>query len=560
MVDSLTKDIDDCILAAIDIGTNSVHMVIVRIDASLPAFTIIAREKDTVRLGDRNLETGELTPEAMTRAIDALKRCRALAVSLKAQHIIAVATSATREAPNGRAFLNRIQSEVGISVDLISGQEEARRIYLGVLSGLDFQQIPHIIIDIGGGSTELILADSQEPRFLSSTKVGAVRLAQDFITTDPISNLEFLQLQSYIKGMLERPIENILQSLKLGEEPRLVGTSGTIETLAIVNAINKSGTIPTPLQGYHITRREVRDLVKQLATMSHERRTAIPGMSEKRAEIILPGAMILLEAMNMLNIERLTLCERSLREGIIVDWMLTHGLIESRLRYQTEVRQRSVMKIAHKYQINLNYAQKAANFALSLFDQLQGVLHNWKAQAKELLWAGAILHNSGLYISHAAHHKHSYYLIRNAELLGYTESEIEIIANLARYHRKSKPKKKHENYNNLPDKESRQLVRQLSAILRIAIALDRRQIGAISRVECKYDSEYRRLHLHLIPAYTDDECALELWSLDYKKDAFEEEYGVKIIATLHQNIYSSPNPKRKDETAICTTTRYRNSF
>lgn len=545
MVDSLiktnpistAKNLDDCILAAIDIGTNSVHMVVVKIDAQLPAFTIIAREKDTVRLGDRHPETGELTPEAMNRAIEALKRCQALAISLKARDIIAVATSATREAPNGRAFLEHIQTELGISVDLISGQEEARRIYLGVLSGLDFQQTPHIIIDIGGGSTELILADSQEPRFLSSTKVGAVRLTQDFISTDPISTIEFVRLQAYIRGMLERPVENILQSLRAGEQPRLVGTSGTIETLTTISALKKLGTTPTPLQGYQISRREIKDIVKQIAALDYSERAAIPGMSEKRAEIILAGAMVLVEAMTMLNLDQITLCERSLREGIIVDWMLNNGYIESRLRYQTEVRERSVLKIAHKYQTNLDYGQKVASFALSLFEQLQGVLHNWGEKGKELLWAAAILHNCGLYISHAAHHKHSYYLIRNAELLGYTETDIEIIANLARYHRKSKPKKKHDNYNNLINKETKLLVRQLSAILRLAIALDRRQIGAINKIECKYDPEYQQLHLHLKPSYPNDDCALELWSLDYKKGVFEEEFGVKIVTTLRQNSY-----------------------
>lgn len=547
MVDSLIKTSslsieqanNDCILAAIDIGTNSIHMVVVKINATLPSFTIIAREKDTVRLGDRDPETGDLTPEAIERSIAALHRCHALATSLKADHIVAVATSATREAPNGITFLQRIKSEIGISVDLISGQEEARRIYLGVLSGLDFQQTPHIIIDIGGGSTELILADSQEPRFLSSTKVGAVRLTQEFVRSDPISKTSFLQLQAYIRGMLERPCENILQGLYPGEKPCLVGTSGTIETIATISAIAKLGTVPTPLHGYQVTRQEIEKIVKQLATSDYSERAAIPGMSEKRAEIILPGALILLEVITMLDLDMITVCERSLREGIIVNWMLTHGFIENRLRYQGEVKERSVLKIAQKYQVQMEYALRGAKFALSLFEQLQGVLHDWSNEAKDLLWAAAMLHNCGLYVSHAAHHKHSYYLIRNAELLGYTETELEIIANIARYHRKSKPKKKHENYNNLPSKEAKNLVKQLSAILRLAIALDRRQIGAISRLDCKYDSEYKTLHLHLTPTYKNDDCALELWSLDYKKEVFEEEFDVKVIATLKSsNCYS----------------------
>jgi exopolyphosphatase / guanosine-5'-triphosphate,3'-diphosphate pyrophosphatase len=178
----------DPIIAAIDIGTNSVHMVVVRIVADLPAFSIIAREKETVRLGDRDPQTGNLTPEAIARAIGALKRCQEVAKSLNAQQILAVATSAVREAPNGNEFIRSIETELGLAVNLISGQEEARRIYLGVLSGVEFNNVPHLIIDIGGGSTEMILGDSHQPRTLSSTKIGAVRLTAEFISTNPVSD------------------------------------------------------------------------------------------------------------------------------------------------------------------------------------------------------------------------------------------------------------------------------------------------------------------------------------------------------------------------------------
>ncbi|MEB3192437.1 MAG: Ppx/GppA phosphatase family protein [Snowella sp.] len=523
--------IDPCMLAAIDIGTNSVHMVIVRIDPMLATFTIVAREKDTVRLGERDAKTGELSSSAMERAIAALKRCHHLALSMGVDHIIAVATSATREATNGNQFLARIEAEVGLQVDLISGQEEARRIYLGVLSGMDFQNLPHIIIDIGGGSTEIILADSQEPRFLSSTKVGAVRLTRDFIQTDPISVTEFASLRAYIRGMLERPIDELRHSLQAGETVRLVGTSGTIETLGIINALNQQREIPNPLQGYQLTRKDLRDWVKRLMNLNYEQRFAIPGLSDKRAEIILAGAVILLEAMTMLNLDTITICERALREGVIVDWMLTHGLIGDRLRFQGEIRQRSVMKIAHKYRVDLVYGERVAQFSLSIFDQLQGVLHQWGATEREWLWAAAILHNCGVYISHSAHHKHSYYLIRNAEFLGFTEIELELMANIARYHRRSKPKKRHESYIKLSESH-RLMVRQLSAILRIAVALDRRQAGAIQHLDCKYDPEYRKLHLHLFPTQAEDDCSLELWNLDYKKVVFEEEFCVKVVATL----------------------------
>ncbi|MEC4991703.1 MAG: Ppx/GppA phosphatase family protein [Oscillatoria sp. PMC 1068.18] len=520
------------ILAAIDIGTNSIHMVVVRLEASLPTFTIIAKEKDTARLGDRDRKTGNLTPEAKKRAFAALQRCKDLAISFGAEQIVAVATSAVREAPNGREFLEEIDSELGIFVNLISGQEEARRIYLGVLSGMEFNHDPHMIIDIGGGSTELILGDSHEPRFLSSTKVGAVRLTQEFVNSDPISDQEIQYLQAYVRGMLERPVEEMRSHLASGEKLRLVGTSGTIETLAEIHAKEHLGTVPSPLQGYEFSREDLEAIIEKLADLDYSDRADIPGMSEKRAEIIVPGAIILLEAMKMLDLESIIICERALREGIIVDWMLTHGLIENRLMYQSEVRERSVYKLAHKYQVNLDYSNRVANFALNIFDQTQGTLHDWTNEERELLWSAAILHNSGLYISHSAHHKHSYYLIRNGELLGFTETEIEVIANLARYHRRSKPKKKHDNYKNLPNKKYRHLVEQISAILRLAVALDRRQIGAIKQVNCHYQTDKREVRLQLIPADSNDDCSLELWNLDYKKEFFEEEFAVKVIASL----------------------------
>jgi len=523
------------IIAAIDLGTNSLHMVVVKIDPTLPAFSIIAREKETVRLGDRNLTTGELKPEIIKSAIAALGRFQEVAKTINAETIIAVATSAVREAPNGKDFLHRIETELGLSVDLISGQEEARRIYLGVLSGMEFNNQPHMIVDIGGGSTELILGDSNEPRTLTSTKVGAVRLTSELITTDPISNTEFEQLQAYARGMLERSVDEVLANLELGESPRLVGTSGTIETLAMIHAREKSSVIPSTLNGYQFSLKDLRELVNRLRKLSNSERVTIPGMPDKRAEVILAGAVILQEAMTLLGSESVTVCERSLREGVIVDWMLTHGLIEDKLRYQSSVRERNVLKIANKYHVNLEYSDRVAKFAESLFDQTQGILHHWGADERQLLWAAAILHNCGHYISHSSHHKHSYYLIRNGELLGYTETEIEIIANLARYHRKSPPKKKHEEYQNLLTKDQRKIVSQLSAILRLAVALDRRQIGAIAQVQCECYPQLRQCNLLIFPSEPDDDCALELWSLDYKKGVFEEEFGVKLVATLENS-------------------------
>jgi exopolyphosphatase/guanosine-5'-triphosphate,3'-diphosphate pyrophosphatase len=523
------------IMAAIDVGTNSIHMVVVQIQPLLPAFTIIAREKETVRLGDRDKVTGMLTPAAIDRATAALKRCQSIAQSLNAEEIVAVATSAVREAPNGRSFLEQIETDLGLVINLISGQEEARRIYLGVLSGMEFNFQPHVIIDIGGGSTELILGDGHEPRTLSSTKIGAVRLTRELISTDPISNSEFHYLQAYVRGTLERSTDELKSYLHFDETPRLVGTSGTIEALAALHARERLGIVPTPLHGYELPLRDLQEIINRLRRLSLSDRAALPDMSERRAEIILAGAVILQEAMLLVGAESVVICERSLREGVIVDWMLTHGLIEDRLRFQGSVRERSVIRAAQKYQVNLDYSERVASFALSLFDQTQGKLHGWGNEERELLWAAAMLHNCGHFVNHSAHHKHSYYLIRHSDLLGYTEVEIETIANLARYHRKSSPKKKHESYRNIGSKRYRRIVDQLHTMLRLAVALDRRQIGAVQRIYCEYCPEQETLFLR-VQAANHDDCALELWSLNLKKDSFESEFCLKLVPILEDSL------------------------
>lgn len=522
----------DRILAAIDVGTNSIHMVVVKIQPDLPAFTIVDREKETVRLGDFNDTTGGLSETAIERAIKALKRCCAIATSLQAEDIVAVATSAVREASNGQEFIERVYNEVGLAVNLISGTEEARRIYLGVLSGVEFNGQPHAIIDIGGGSTELILGTGEPHRFLSSTKVGAVRLTAQFVSTDPISDAEFSTLRAYVRGMLEPNTTGLKHNLKPEEPIQLLGTSGTIECLAAVIAAERLGLVPDPLNGFQMTYEEVSRQVETLRQTTYAERLALPEMSPRRAEIIVAGAVILQETMDLLGAESITICERALREGVVVDWMLTHGLIEDRMQFQKSVRQRNVLKTAKKYKVHLDRSKRVAQFAMDLFEQTQGSLHSWGNLEKELLWAAAILHNCGHFVSHSSHHKHSYYLIRHGELLGYTETELEAIANIARYHRKSAPKKKHDNYRNLPTRYHRQMITHLSALLRLAVALDRRGIGAVESIHCDFDADAHLLTMAVRAANPNDDCASELWNLDYKKAYFEQVFEVQLMAHL----------------------------
>ncbi len=537
------------VLAAIDIGTNSVHMVVARIDATLPAFNIIGKEKETVRLGDFCEETGDLTEEAMSRCIASLKRCMQIAESLQADDVVAVATSAVREAGNGQRFIDRVKATVGLSVNLISGTEEARRIYLGVISGVELKGQPHVIVDIGGGSTEIIAGRGGPHDFLSSNKVGAVRLTARFVASDPVSKKEFEYLRAYVHGVLEPTVDKLksklarqlkdrtkdqtkgkLKSAMRENQPlRMIGTSGTIECLATLIAMDKTGIEPDPLNGYEFSYDELSGWVTRLRKMRYEDRLALSGMSDRRAEIVVAGAVILQVAMELLGVRSLKICERSLREGVVVDWMLTHSLIEDRMAFQESIRDRSVRKLSQKYKAN---GEAVAAFAVSLFDQTQNRAHSLGPLEREYLWAAAMLHNSGHYVSHSAHHKHSYYLIRNGGLLGFTETEVEIIGNIARYHRKSYPKRRHENYNNLPGKHERKLVDQLSAILRLAVALDRARCQAVSAVEAVVDTKAQVLHLYLTPSDPHNSCELELWNLAYKKEWFETVFGMKVKAAI----------------------------
>ena len=525
------------VLAAIDIGTNSVHMVIANIDAALPSFNIIGKEKDTVRLGEFCEGTGELTEEAMSRCIDSLKRCMKVADRFNADDVVAVATSAVREAVNGQAFIDRVKEEVGLSINLISGTEEARRIYLGVISGMELKSKPHAVIDIGGGSTEIILGRGGPPDFLSSSKVGAVRLAAKFVSSDPLSRKEYDYLKAYVRGVLEPTTDQLKRKLakrlykddNTDERLRLIGTSGTIECLAVLAAMEKTGVEPDPLNGYRITFEELTHWVNRLRKMSYHQRLAVPGMSDRRAEIIVPGAVILHTAMELLQVDQLKICERALREGVVVDWMLTQGLIEDRMEFQDSVRDRSVRKLARKYKAD---GDRVARFALELFDQTQVILHDLGPLEREYLWAAAMLHNSGHYISHSAHHKHSYYLIRNGGLLGFTETEVEIIANIARYHRKSQPKRRHEGYNNLPTKNDRLIVDQLGAMLRIAVALDRGRSGAVETIRTQYEPKAKTITLNITPVRADNMCELELWNINFKREWFENVFNLKLQAQL----------------------------
>ncbi len=467
-------------VAAIDIGTNSIHLLIATIDPALHSFSVLLTEKATTRLGERDEETGDLSAEAIERAFLTLRHCRELAASHGVEQIVTAATSAVREAPNGRAFLQAIQEKLGLEVDLVSGLEEARLIYLGVLSGMSLGERPHLILDIGGGSTELILADGRDARVLTSTRIGAVRLHRDFGQQDPLPAERRTFLEAYLQGALDPAVAQVRQELRAGERPLLVATSGTAMALAAL-AASEDPKPPLKLQGYRISKDRLDQLVDRLWSLSPEQRRALAPLNDRRAEIIVPGALILQTTMAMLQVSELVVCEKALREGLIVDWMLRNDLLGDRFAYQSSIRQRTVLHLGRSFGVDPIRADQVARHALSFYDQTRGWLHHDDGSGKALLWAAAQLHASGKHINVGAYHKHTWYLIRHGELLSYSEAEHLMVAAIARYHRRSLPKKRHEAWQLIEGRDQRRLVNEMALLLRMAVALDRRPAAMIDR-------------------------------------------------------------------------------
>lgn len=518
-------------VAAIDIGTNSTHLLVAAVDATLKTFSIIQTEKSTTRLGEREPETGALSEAAIQRGFETLRRFRDLANSHQVEQIMTAATSAVREAPNGRDFLALVKEELGLDVDLISGPEEARLIYLGVLSGMSFGDRPHLLLDIGGGSTELILADGRDARALTSTRVGAVRLQRDFVRDDPIPPNRRAFLQAFIQGSLEPAVDKVRRRIKPGETPVLVATSGT--AMAIGNlAAQEDVRPPLKLHGYRLTRQRLDTVVEKLIALTPAQRRELSSLNERRAEIIVPGALILQTTMQMLESQELLLCERALREGLIVDWMLRHGLLEDRFSFQSSIRQRTVIHQVQRFAVNQKRAERVAAHALTLYDQSKGVMHNDNGQGRELLWAAAMLHACGQHINLSAYHKHSWYLIRHGELLGYSEAEHLVVAAIARYHRRSLPKKRHESWQALQHRQNRRTVNEMALLLRLAAALDRRPDPVVSSLRLQVSASALEIELH--SERLNQNLSLEKWSLESCIDVVQEAVGVTLKVKVQE--------------------------
>src|SRR5580658_2684596 len=501
--------------ASVGIGSNSVRMEAAEVTPGQPP-RILASERQVTRLGASVFRTGRISLESMDSICGVLGIMAQQYKRLEISAVRAVATAAVRDAGNQREFVARASAALGTDVEIISGQEEARLIHLGVQSRWPHPNERFLIIDIGGGSAEIILSENERMAKAFSRPLGALRLQELFLRTDPAKNSDLHRLDEYI----EERIGPDVRRLGAMHIDRVVGTSATAS--AVVCAVNR---IPRARRDESDRKRaptvQIRKFYKDISTLDIAARQKFVGIGPRRAEIIIPGTAVLLHVLDALHQPALFYSAAGVRDGIIAD-LATRGI--DRGLTQLSVDQRSVVEeTAEHFGVALRHARKVARLASELFLGFQNA-HRLPAHFGRLLEAAAYLHDTGHYVSDTRHHKHSYYLVANSDLPGFTLSEREVIANLCRYHRKALPAPEHENLQ-LLDVEEQRAVAYLIPLLRMADSLDRSHGQRIRSVECRQrDSDF--LITLNVPPGTDID--LEIWAAERLTEIFRQIYNKPV--------------------------------
>ncbi|MEW6029115.1 MAG: Ppx/GppA phosphatase family protein [Chloroflexota bacterium] len=504
--------------AFIDIGTNSIRILVVRITPN-HSYAILNDEKETVRLGENEFEGGVLQREAMQRAATVCRHFVEMARAYEAKEILAVATSATREARNKEEFLDLVKQQAGLDVHTISGKEEARLIYLGVSSGINLKGRRTLFIDIGGGSTELIVGGQTEYEYLDSLKLGAIRLTTQFFLpqeSSPVSDERYALIERFVRSTSVRAVQQIEQF----HIEQVYGSSGTIENLADIAMQHFHGRKRE--RDDRLTRAQLDEVVDVLRSLPLEKRRQLPGINPARADIIIGGAAILQTLMHDLNLNEIAVTDRGLRDGLLIDSLLKSedaGLVSG-----LSVRERSVLQLGRACRFEEAHARHVARLALQLFDSAgRAKLHSLGARERELFQYAALLHDIGTFLNHVNHNAHTYYLIKNADLLGFDEEEINIMATVGFFHRKIYPDKGHPEFAAL-GRKSRETVRTLALFLQLAESLDRRHTGIVQNVSLRMPN--RESALLKIQATQD--CQMEVWGVQNQKKAFRKAFGRRL--------------------------------
>jgi exopolyphosphatase/guanosine-5'-triphosphate,3'-diphosphate pyrophosphatase len=487
-------------IAAIDIGTNSIHMIVVRVRPDL-SFEVVDREKEMVRLGAGGLDGRSLTATAMTAALQTLAKFRRLADSHKVDKIVAAATSAIREADNGGDFIAEVGRKTGIHIRVISGNEEARLIHMAAVYGVHMGGSPAVVIDIGGGSIEVTLGTGSHLTHAKSFKLGVIRLTERFVRTDPLSGRDERRLVKHIN----KEIGPYLDSIADRRFDRVIGTSGTILSLGALALSEDDVVRDEALRNRRVSAKGIRKLRKKLIGADLETRLHMDGLDPRRADIAVAGSVLLDSVLRRLGADDITLCDLALREGLVLDYINRNTATIKKIERYPDVRRRSVIELGERCGYSPAHARHVSQLALSLFDQTRAV-HGLGDREREWLEYGALLHDAGDHISYERHHRHSYYLIKNGELRGFDPEETEIIALLARYHRQATPKKTHEGYGLLKG-PLRRTVRTLAAMLRLAEGLDRSHAQVVTALDVVPKGD-----TYLIRLRAAGDAELELWA------------------------------------------------
>ena len=490
-------------LAAIDVGSNSVHMVVADVSPD-GRIQVVDRVKEMVRLGRRSFTTGRLTAEAMDLAAHTLATFGRLARARHVERTRAVATSAVREAKNGAAFVRRLRRETGLDVRVISGPEEARLIFRAARHALGLDGGPHLLVDVGGGSVELVLVQDGRALWLESLPLGVARLTERFLGSDPPTAGQVRQLDKHLK----KAVGPLLDRVRHAGVVHAVGTSGTVNTLVAMARASRGDDVQR-LHGASATAAEITRLRRRLLSMGVARRAELPGMDAKRVDLM-PSSVILIDSiLSQGGIAGLVACSWALREGVLLDLAGVGVVGAGRAR---TVRRRSVEALASRFAGDNAHGQQVARLARQLFDATASDL-GLPASGRELVEFAGLLHDIGHAIDHDRHHRHSCYLIRNGELLGFEAVEIEILAQAARGHRKQSPKANDPELRSMPA-AARRLVRALAALVRVADALDRTRFGVVRDLNVREHGG--RLVIGVDPGKEDAE--LEVWAAERRVD------------------------------------------
>jgi len=501
--------------AAVDIGSNSVRLEVAEVIGG-NAPRILASDRQVTRLGASVFREGRVSAEALDLLCGVLT---GMAVTWKRHDVLsirAVATAAVRDARNQAEFLSRTSAALGTEIEIISGQEEARLIHLGVQSRWPHPDERFLIIDIGGGSAEIILSEGSRICAAFSKPLGAIRLQELFLRGDPPTEAELLRMEEYIGERIAPAVREIGRK----RINRVVGTSST--AAAVVSAVSR---IPRARREEADRRRasaaQMRRLYKEICEVDLKRRQKIVGIGPRRAEIIIPGTAVLLHVLEAFRMPSLFYSVAGVRDGIIAD-LAARGAGRELSRLSDE--QRSMVEgMAERYGVSLRHAQKVARLANDLFHDLQSV-HQLAPAFGSLLEASAYLHDVGHFVSDTRHHKHSYYLVSNSDMPGFNLTERSVIANLCRYHRKNMPAPEHDSFQALSI-EDRHAVSLLAPLLRLADSLDRGNGQKVQSVECMVHEREIVVNLR---AQASAGIELELWAAGRLDGLFRQMYGKRL--------------------------------